>query len=93
MKKIICDKFDINVTILTFHKFAILLTQNKKKIVENIGFNFNTFWSKFKLYIYLYLFYDLTISDIRNKTINYITAFNDMIKDCNKKYYERASYK
>ena len=36
MKKIICDKFDIDVTILTFHKFAILLTQNKKKIVENI---------------------------------------------------------
>ena len=93
MKKIICDKFDIVVTILTFHKFAILLTQNKKKIVENIGFNFNTFWSKFKVYLYLYLFYDLTISDIRNETINYITAFNDMIKDCNKKYYERASYK
>ena len=34
MQKIICNSFGIEVKILTFHKFAILLTQNKKEIVD-----------------------------------------------------------
>lgn len=92
MKNIICDKFGINVSILTFHKFAILLTKNKKKIVSNIDENqFVT--NKIILYLYLYFFYDVTISDIKKNTFKLKSSIIDVINDCSKKYYERYSYK
>lgn len=97
MQKIICNSFGIEVKILTFHKFAILLTQNKKEIVDtgsDIQFvNKLKLSEKIRLFSYLYLFYDLKILDIFRKNSKFINAVIDFSKDCNKRKYERLIYK
>lgn len=97
MQKIICNSFGIEVKILTFHKFAILLTQNKKEIVDNgadIQFvNKLKLSEKIRLFSYLYLFYDLKILDIFRKNSKFINAVIDFGNDCNKRKYERLIYK
>lgn len=97
MQKIICNCFGIEVKILTFHKFAILLTQNKKEIVDNgadIQFvNKLKLSEKIRLFSYLYLFYDLKILDIFRKNSKLINAVIDFSNDCNKRKYERLIYK
>lgn len=97
MQKIICNSFGIEVKILTFHKFAILLTQNKKEIVDtgsDIQFvNKLKLSEKIRLFSYLYLFYDLKILDIFRKKSKFINAVIDFGNDCNKRKYERLIYK
>ena len=97
MKRIIVDKFKINVSILTFHKFAILLLDNVKNIKEVIEFKElkkkYSFKQKLILYVFLYLFYNLTISDIRKCNNKFIQAFNDFQKDFQKYYYEKLRLK
>ena len=97
MKKIICDKFNINVSILTFHKFAILLTKNKKKIVDNISesqfIRKSNIVYKIILYTYLYLFYDLNVLDLKKRTDKFKMAMFDFLSDCGKRYYERYLYR
>lgn len=97
MKKIICDKFNINVSILTFHKFAILLTKNKRKIVDSIDEinfikNFKLIY-KIMLYLYLYTFYDLKLNDLHKNTTKFKISIIDFIADCSKRYYEHYSYR
>lgn len=96
MKKIICEKFNIKVSILTFHKFAILLTANKKRIIDKIDnehfLRSCKIYFKLKLNFYLYLFYDLEFKDLKEKTLKWQKALDDFISDFLRRKYERYEY-
>ncbi len=98
MCKIIKGYFNIDINILTFHKFAIKLLNNKRTIVERIDFTDliqkYSFFPKFLLFSYLYLFYNVQIKDFNERFSNkLINAFEDFQDDCNKKYYENKIIK
>ncbi len=97
MRGIIVDKFNIDVSILTFHKFAILLLKSIKNIEEVIKYNeikkHYSLKQKIVLYIFLYLLYNLTITDIKECNNNFIQAFNEFQKDFQKYYFEKMKLK
>ncbi len=93
MKKIIVDKFGIRTNIMTFHKFALELLDNVTNIKENISYDeiiikYNLY-EKTLLLIYLYLFSNISIKDIKNKSTNFISCFYAFQKDFNKYFYEK----
>ena len=97
MKKIIVFNFKINVNILTFHKFAILLLNSIKNIKEYLNHkevlkNYNV-KEKAILFLFLITFYDLKPINIKKKDSEFINAFNNFQKDFNKYYYETLKLK
>ena len=97
MKKIIVEKFKINVNILTFHKFAILLLKSVENIKDFVPFktviiNYKSI-EKIKLYTLLYFFYNLSISDCKSKNDKFEKAFKLFQQDCNKYKYEMIELK
>ena len=97
IKKIIVKKFKINVKIITFHKFAILLLGNVKNIDKSIPVNnvLKEYNVKKRLYLYmfLWLFYNLSINDIRIKNSKFEQQFSLFQTDCNKYKYEKLKLK
>ena len=97
MQRIIVSKFKINVKILTFHKFAILLLNNHENIRETIEYesvknNFSKI-EKVLLFTFLYLFYDLTIIDVKKRDNKFKSAFNLFQNDYQKYYFENLKLK
>ncbi len=92
MKKIVVEKFKINIQILTFHKFAILLIGKVKNIKDTIDYeeisNNFTIKEKYLLLMYFLIFYNLNLSDIKKKNLKFILIFSKFHKDCMQYYYE-----
>lgn len=97
MKHIIVDKFLINVNIMTFHKFAILLLNYHKNIRNFIDYHdvIAKYEKKEKIFLlsYLYSFSDLSFNDIKSVNTKFIEKFYEFEKDCNKYFYENLKLK
>lgn len=97
MERIIKKGFLINTNIFTFHKFALSLINTKKKIRENYNYEEikkdYSFKEMLRIKIYLYLYSEITFTNLKNEDNNFIKEFNELIVDLNKYLYEKNQLK
>ena len=97
MERIIKKGFLINTNIFTFHKFALSLINTKKKIRENYNYEEikkdYSFKEMLRIKIYLYLYSEITFTNLKNEDNKFIKEFNELIVDLNKYLYEKNQSK
>ena len=97
MERIIKKGFLINTNIFTFHKFALSLINTKKKIRENYNYEEikkdYSFKEMLRIKIYLYLYSEITFTNLKNEDNKFIKEFNELIVDLNKYLYEKNQLK